>query len=55
MVAGINWTPRNAIVLALFLASFAVGNSAREPLLLKVLKAGVIVWKLAVEIVDRVP
>jgi hypothetical protein len=42
-------------MFAVFLALFTGGNSTRETLLLKVLNASVIVWELAVEIIDCVP
>ena len=43
------------MVLALFLARFAVGNGIREALLPQVLKASLIVGELSVKILDCVP
>jgi len=42
-------------VLAIFFALFAIGNSVREALLFEVLKASIVIRKLAVEIFYRVP
>jgi hypothetical protein len=42
-------------MLAILLAFFAVGNSAGEPLLFEVLKAGIVIRELTVEIFNCVP
>jgi hypothetical protein len=42
-------------VLAICLARFAVGDSAGETLFFEVLKAGIVIRELAVEISDCVP
>src|ERR1035438_7836036 len=53
-IAGIDRAALDAMVLLLLPTLSAVRNPAGETLLFEVFDASVIVWKLAVEIVDRV-
>jgi len=55
MITGIDRTPVDAIVLALLLALLTVRHSPGESLFLEMLKAGGIIGKFAIEIIDRVP
>ena len=55
MTAGVSWPTCNPVMLPLDSALLTVRYAAGEPLFFKVLKASVIVGKLAVKIVDRVP
>ena len=55
MAASIRRATSDAVMLPLDSALFTVSYAAGETLFFKVLKASVIVGKLAVKIVDRVP
>lgn len=54
MVARIDRTPRDAVMLSLLLALIAIRYISGESLLHEVLKTGGIVREFAVEIADRV-
>ena len=54
-IASVDRTPFDAMVLLLLLALFAVRHTAGKALFFQVLKAGFVIWELAVKIRDRVP
>jgi hypothetical protein len=55
MAASVCWPSCDPVVLPINFALLTERNAAGKPLFLEVLKAGIIVGKLAVKIIDRVP
>ncbi len=54
MIAGVGSTARHAVVFPLDLTLRAGGNAVRPALFLQKLKAGIAVWKLGIELSQRV-
>jgi hypothetical protein len=54
-VASVHWTAFDPVMLVLLFTLAAIGHAVRESLFPEVLKASLIIRKLAVEIFDCVP
>ena len=54
MVASVSSAARDAVMLALLQAFFAMRDSTRKPSFLDAFKAGIIIWEFGVKIIHRI-